>query len=197
MVLQKPSNLPKWATEDKQDGIHGQWNVLVPPPEKQKIGYVYKEKPNRQYLNWLFRTIYDWIAYYNSKLDFSTKTLIPEWQGLDVIPSDSIFNYSVQGNICFFNCELSYGGNGDTSDLQIKNLPYYSNNLITLTQSVNVNRAGGPTLPLNHVISAFIEPTSNKLEFKQEDLTTGVTSNFKAQSAGHLLITGFYFIEEV
>lgn len=197
MPLPKPTVLPEWAMSNEVDPISGQNNVVVPPPEKKLLGWDYLEIPNRQWWNWFQRTVSDWIAYFNENLDFSIKSLTPSWEGLDVVPSDNLFYYTIQGNICFFNCELVWGGNGDTDPLKMMDLPFFSNSIIELTQSIHISRAGGPTIPLNHVLSAFIEPNSKFLEIKQENLLDGYSTNFIAGNEGHLLISGFYFIEPI
>lgn len=61
----KPSKLPRWASTDVVDGTSGQNNVAEPSEPKKDLGWDFPEKPNRQWFNWLFRTIYQWTDWLN------------------------------------------------------------------------------------------------------------------------------------
>ena len=62
-MADKPVVLPQWASNDVQDPISQQWNVVEPPLEKKTDGWFLGEKPNRQWWNWFQRTVYDWILW--------------------------------------------------------------------------------------------------------------------------------------
>lgn len=70
----KPSVYPQWASEDVQDTVSQQWNVVIPPLEKRQIGWSLGEKGPRQWFNWLFRTTYDWIVWFDQQTAGSTTT---------------------------------------------------------------------------------------------------------------------------
>jgi hypothetical protein len=63
MSLTPPSLFPNWATDDQVDPVSQQNNVLLPPPEKQQFGFARLEFPPRNWFNYLFRTINNWIMY--------------------------------------------------------------------------------------------------------------------------------------
>jgi len=62
-ILTPPTELPQWAVDNQIDPVSNQNNVLDPPPVMKQYGFYRKQFPPRQWFNWLFRTIYDWIAY--------------------------------------------------------------------------------------------------------------------------------------
>lgn len=61
----KPTAVPEWATGDVVDGVTGQNNVIEPPAAKKLNGWAWKEKPARNWWNWLQRFNYLWINYFN------------------------------------------------------------------------------------------------------------------------------------
>ena len=61
----KPETLPEWATDVIKDAVSGQYNVYEPPVQKRKIGWNFKEKPPRQWFNWLHNITYRWLAYFD------------------------------------------------------------------------------------------------------------------------------------
>ncbi|MFH0902156.1 MAG: hypothetical protein V2A73_16110 [Pseudomonadota bacterium] len=65
----KPTELPTWATNGGTDPLTQQSNVLEPPASKKASGFHYREKPARNYLNWLLNLIYQWCAYLDTFLE--------------------------------------------------------------------------------------------------------------------------------
>lgn len=63
MPIMPPSEFPVWCTDDQVDPVSMQNNALVPPPEKQQFGFARLDFPPRNWLNYLFRTINNWIEY--------------------------------------------------------------------------------------------------------------------------------------
>lgn len=61
----RPEALPEWATDNIKDSISGQYNVYEPPMQKRMIGWSFKEKPARQWLNWLHNVTYRWLLYFD------------------------------------------------------------------------------------------------------------------------------------
>lgn len=62
-MVNKPTVLPMWAVSNRPDPTSGQNNVTTPPLEKQNYGWNFKEKPPRNWFNWLGRTTYNCIAW--------------------------------------------------------------------------------------------------------------------------------------
>lgn len=62
-MADKPIVYPQWASNNVQDPISQQFNVVEPPLEKKTDGWFLGEKPNRQWWNWFQRTVYDWILW--------------------------------------------------------------------------------------------------------------------------------------
>ena len=62
-MVDKPTVFPVWAELDQVDDVSNQNNVLTPPPEKQMYGWDRLEFPPRNFLNWLGRYTYRWIAW--------------------------------------------------------------------------------------------------------------------------------------
>ena len=66
-MVSKPTVLPQWATDDVQDPISQQFNVVEPPLEKKTDGWFLGEKPNRQWWNWLHRQTYLWLQWFSQQ----------------------------------------------------------------------------------------------------------------------------------
>jgi hypothetical protein len=73
-MVDKPSVFPQWASNDVQDPISQQFNVVEPPLEKKTDGWFLGEKPNRQWWNWFQRTVYDWILWLNQQESYTVTT---------------------------------------------------------------------------------------------------------------------------
>lgn len=201
MVLPKPAVLPEWAVNNIPDPVSGQLNVVEPPLEKKLTGYLLGEKPNRQYMNWLFRTTNDWIAYFNDNLDFDSDTIVPVWTGLTNQPSVNYFYYSKEGDRVYFSCHIIWAGNVDVNPLVMTNLPFLGKNSPGLIQSVHVSRGVGPTnanpaYADGKILSAFIYGNQTTLNVWGEKPADGIGSELVASNIGQLIISGFYFIEQ-
>jgi len=195
MPLTKPTVLPEWAMEDEQNGINGQYNVVEPPTEKKLVGWNFKEKPNRQWWNWFQRTVSDWIAYLNERLDSPTVSLVPTWTGLTLQPAPNLFYYSVLGDKCYFQCRIVWTGNAVVTALEMTNLPFLSKNVTDFTQRINVSRGTILTNVGEGSFSGLIDPNTQKLKIWKENIATGQGSAFVAGASGELIISGFYFIQ--
>ena len=159
MALPRPTVLPEWATEDREDPVSGQYNVVQPPPEKILEGWSLGEKPNRQWWNWYQRTAGDWIAYFAENLDFDSDTFILTWSGLDIgsLTTNQAF-YSKEGDRLYFTIHVIWSGNTDAGLLQITNMPYDAKSTPGLLQAIHVSRGIGPTLPGKGVLSVLTGP---------------------------------------
>ncbi len=79
-----PSAYPDWAMLDLVDPISGSNNCIEPPPEKKQYGTSYAGVLERNFLNWMFRTISSWIKFLDTRLHTpqsfakSTKPNAPE-----------------------------------------------------------------------------------------------------------------------
>ena len=70
MTIAKPTEgYPDFAMVDTPDPTSGQPNVATPGTEKKNVGWVYNEKPPRQYFNWLARVTSKWIRYFDGMID--------------------------------------------------------------------------------------------------------------------------------
>ena len=85
-MVSKPVLYPQWASNDVQDPISLQFNVVEPPLEKKTDGYFLGEKPNRQWWNWALRTIYDWIRWLDQQTATSVTT---DDAGVGLFPVDN------------------------------------------------------------------------------------------------------------
>jgi len=59
----KPTKYPDFAMDDVVDPTSGQPNIIEPSTGKKSAGWVYNEKPPRQYFNWLSRLTSQWIRF--------------------------------------------------------------------------------------------------------------------------------------
>lgn len=199
MALPKPALLPEWATEDQQNPISGQWNVVVPPDEKKLSGWTLGEKPNRQWWNWFNRTVFDWIAYLDSIFGSSaaSQTITPNWDGLTVQPSVNFFYYSLVGDKCFINGNIQWSGNADTTTtLRINNLPFRAKNISGYLQCIQVERGTAVTMPNGKTLYANLNANTTNLIFRETDLSAGSTIDTIDKGAtGTLRFSGYYIIE--
>lgn len=62
-LLERPDAFPRWATVPSFDALSGQPNVLEPPGAKKNTGFHYREKPPRNWLNWLQNTNDSWLEF--------------------------------------------------------------------------------------------------------------------------------------
>jgi hypothetical protein len=199
MPLPKPTDLPKWATEDQIDQISGQYNVVKPPDERQLGGWYLGEKPNRQWWNWLHRQTYLWLQYFNENLDFDANSFTPVITGID--PSSLSQNdgyYSKEGDRVYISINIIWGGNGVSGPITITNLPYPSKHIPagTFNQCMSLTRGVGPTFPGIEEVSGLILDNTSTLNIWSIDPTTGAGSTVSSAGLqGQLIITGFYFIE--
>lgn len=196
-MIPQPTELPEWATQDVQDPISGQYNVVTPPTEVKLEGWRLGEKPNRQWWNWFNRTVYDWINYFNANLDFTVNTFVPVWQNLDlgsILTNDG--KYSIVGDKCYFTIHLDFTGNTATGPFKLTNLPFTVD--AGFLQSIHCSRGTRVTLPGQGVISGLVNPLTTVMDVWIEDLTAGqgqVVPN--AGTGGQYIFSGFYFIEPV
>ena len=71
-ALVKPSALPQWATDPNiTDPTSGEKNVVDPGSSRYAEGWLYNEKPPRNYMNWLHNLYYQWIALFDANFDQS------------------------------------------------------------------------------------------------------------------------------
>lgn len=193
----RPSVLPEWALVTQYDGINGEPSVVNPPMEKKIVGWVRGEKPNRQYWNWFQQRVSEWIAYFDDNLDFDADFLVPVWTGLTNQPVENTFYYSRNGDKVFFSCHITWAGNAEATPLIMTNLPFVAKNPPQLLQSVHVSRGSGPTNAGGGIISALISGGSTDLRIWEESQSTGLGTGLIASEIGQLIISGFYFIEDI
>jgi hypothetical protein len=98
--MTRPSKLPQFAINDINDLISGKPNVSEPSQSLKDTGWLRKQKPPRQYLNWLHRTTYNYLAWLESLIDSSitaSSTIIN--QSLKTTDSPNFNGLSVEKKI--------------------------------------------------------------------------------------------------
>lgn len=69
----KPSKIPEWAISDHVDPTSGENNVVEPSAGQKDTGWLFKQKPPRQYFNWLARFTHLWIQFIDDSIDQEVK----------------------------------------------------------------------------------------------------------------------------
>lgn len=85
-MVDKPTVLPQWATDDMQSPISQQYNVVEPPLEKKTDGWFLGEKPNRQWWNWLHRQTYLWILWFNQQ---ESRNVVTDENGIGLFTTEN------------------------------------------------------------------------------------------------------------
>ena len=62
----RPDKKPRWATVDTVSPESGKNNVIEPSESKKNLGWDFREKPSRNFWNWLHRKAHEWIDYFDS-----------------------------------------------------------------------------------------------------------------------------------
>lgn len=200
-MADRPTVFPEWATDDVQDPVSQQFNVVEPPTEKKMDGWFLGEKPNRQWWNWLHRQTYLWLEFLDGMFGGSatSQTLIPTWAGFTVQPFVNFFYYSVIGDKCFFNGNIQWASNVDTTTVvQMTNLPFVAKNVNSYLQCIQLERGSVATSPNGKTLYANLNANTTNLIFRETDLTTGISIDTVDQgAAGTLRFSGFYVLEPV
>ncbi len=69
----KPTTgLPEWALADQVNPTSSQNNVIAPGATHKNFGWDFKEKPPRQFFNWLGRLTHEWLAFLQEEQQTST-----------------------------------------------------------------------------------------------------------------------------
>ena len=68
-MVDKPSEHPDWATDTETDATSGQLNRTAPPSSRQTYGFDRREVPPRQWVNWLFWKVSQWLRWSEYRLD--------------------------------------------------------------------------------------------------------------------------------
>lgn len=76
--MPRPTQFPDFATTDVVDGTSGQNNVAAPSGPKILQGWDYREKPPRQWLNWLHRFTGLWVRWFDELLESRTADATPD-----------------------------------------------------------------------------------------------------------------------
>jgi hypothetical protein len=69
MAFTRPTEFPAWATSDQVNPTSGQNNVVTPDAAHKTFGWDFKEKPPRQYFNWLGRLQYEWSLWFDQEVN--------------------------------------------------------------------------------------------------------------------------------
>lgn len=199
----RPSSYPDWALINQQDPISQQYNVVEPPQEKKNSGYVLQENPNRQYLNWLFRNIGDWIKYFDGGEINETGTFVPAILGGANITYAAVYGYYKRiEDFCFITMEIYFSGNTDNvSQKFISNLPFPAkvgnDGGNAFNQNLSITYISGTTQANNRNIKALISSGSSTIQIYETDLNTEVgQQTVNIGSSGQIIISGSYLIED-
>lgn len=76
--MPRPTQFPDFATTDVVDGTSGQNNVAAPSGPKILQGWDYREKPPRQWMNWLHRFTGFWVRWFDELLESRTASATPD-----------------------------------------------------------------------------------------------------------------------
>ena len=182
MPVSKPTKYPDFAMTDVTDPASGQPNVIEPAAGKKSDGWVYNEKPPRQYFNWMQRLNSLWIRWVD---DYITNTLSGILSGINSILS------SHTTSINTLNTEVGKLTNWDTdhtvrvtntitSTTNVVDLSSYSifaNNYILISLSVASLQTGGIQYPIfykdaTHFVDAWVVASGIQVNLGTDTLST-------------------------
>lgn len=196
--------LPQWATDDIQNDISGQYNVVEPPTEKKLAGWELGEKPNRQWWNWLARQTYLCLEDLQTRVGDITTDIdapgipfVPVFTGIDNI-TDNFGYYSRIGNKVYIQVHITFAGNTLTSPISFT-VPFPSITQLGFFQTLDVSRIGLFTLPNGVKLYGLCFSGSSSVQLYGENFTTGaagpVSGTPSPDNNGQLVISGFYYAE--
>lgn len=67
MAETEPTKFPEWASANPTDPVSGQPAIVEPSEAKKDSGHLYKERPPRQDLNWLFNLVWLWVKWFKQQ----------------------------------------------------------------------------------------------------------------------------------
>ena len=68
-MADRPSTLPRWASQDVVSAVTNTNNVIEPTESKKNVGWNTFEPPARNIFNWLGRMTYLWLQYFDYRLN--------------------------------------------------------------------------------------------------------------------------------
>lgn len=82
MTKEKPNKFPEWAKNLVQDEVNKEFNRYEPPQAKKDVGWSRGEVPPRQWVNYQYNLINQWLEYLYTALHkpthYATKTDLPD-----------------------------------------------------------------------------------------------------------------------
>ena len=66
----KPDKFPEWANDNPTDPVSGQSARVAPPQSKKDSGWSREEVPPRQWFNWLFWKINQWVVWFEDRVEY-------------------------------------------------------------------------------------------------------------------------------
>ena len=66
----KPDKFPEWANDNPTDPTSGQSARVAPPQSKKDSGWSREEVPPRQWFNWLFWKINQWVVWFEDRVEY-------------------------------------------------------------------------------------------------------------------------------
>ena len=98
--MSRPTIYPDFALTDVNDATSGQPNVSEPSQSLKDTGWIRRQKPYRQHLNWLHRTTNEWIKWIDSLFDDGiTNSAVIFNQSLKTTDSPSFSGLTLIGDI--------------------------------------------------------------------------------------------------
>lgn len=68
-MTNKPEKYPDWAMSNSYDPINKSFNVVEPTEQQKQIGFYACSQAANNHVNWLFRTINNWLKYLDERLN--------------------------------------------------------------------------------------------------------------------------------
>jgi hypothetical protein len=159
---------PDFATSDVIDPSSGQPNVVEPSAGKKANGWIYNEKPPRQYFNWLHRATTLWVTYLDAAMDW-LKSEVSALQGVVSGLSSTLGtllgnfnNFTATFETGTFQAKLATDGTNTPHDFaytKVRNLVTLSWKSITIDDHTYTGKMTFADLATNRM-PASIRPTS-------------------------------------
>lgn len=121
----RPDKFPEFALDDVVDSVSGQPNVSEPPSELKNSGWIRKQKPPRQYFNWLHRLTHNWLKYLDEREEYPLSGSFDiECHGGDtVVTRENNGYYIANSKVAFVCIKFTQWDINGTSGIKISGIP--------------------------------------------------------------------------
>ncbi len=96
--MERPAVLPSWATNNPVDGTSGIAAIVEPSSGKKLSGFLRKEKPPRQDLNWLHNTTGNWLKFLDKGI---TKSFLEGFQLQSIVQGGGDISVQISHGACY------------------------------------------------------------------------------------------------